>query len=276
MKKVISKVLGRYLNLINAISSKIGGKHAFYIFCFPFRAKLRSHQQRFLSTGLHFDLQVEGNEVRYYKWGVGDKKLLLVHGWQSNSFRWKKLIEALDLQEFTVFAFDAPGHGNSDGKISNVPLFERSIYHLVTRYGKVDAIVSHSIGAFASLYFVDKNPNLQPTKFVALASPGKVEDFIAFYANQLHLNSKTLKNFRHYFSEYVGQDIGYFHIKNMLGNMTAKGLIIHDIYDEATCYLYSEQIHELWKDSDLVLTSGLGHRLNSPEVIQTVKQFLAS
>jgi len=45
---VIMKIVGAYLNILNALSEKIDGKHAFYIFCYPFKAKLT--EQEFLDT----------------------------------------------------------------------------------------------------------------------------------------------------------------------------------------------------------------------------------
>jgi len=125
MEKIITTLLGLYLNTINLISSRIGGKQSFFIFCYPFKAKIKPNQQAFLDTAVPFKLPVDDFEIQGYKWGSGSRNLLFVHGWQSNAYRWKDYIETIDQNEFTIYAFDAPGHGNSGSTIANVPLFAK-------------------------------------------------------------------------------------------------------------------------------------------------------
>jgi hypothetical protein len=47
VEKLIKFILSTYLNLINRWFPKLGGKHAFLVFCHPFPVKLKKHQQAF-------------------------------------------------------------------------------------------------------------------------------------------------------------------------------------------------------------------------------------
>ena len=52
-----------------------------------------------------------------YRWLGKKETILLAHGWESNSFRWKDLIVKLDTAlDYNVIALDAPAHGRSSGE----------------------------------------------------------------------------------------------------------------------------------------------------------------
>ncbi len=273
---VIMNLVGIYLNLINSISKKIGGKHAFYLFCYPFKAKLTKKQQAFLDTAHRFKLDVDKKQIQCYRWGNGPKNLLFVHGWQSHSYRWKKYIESLSPDEFTIYAIDAPGHGNSDGKISNVPLFEKAIQAISIHIGELHSIVSHSIGSFSALYFVDQNPNRQPKKLVTLASPNSIEDFLDYYFKKLKLTNRTIRNFKSYFNQYTNKETSYFTLANVIKSNKADGLIIHDEGDKTLTVDYSKNLHMLWPKSKLVITQGFGHKLRDLSIVNMVGEFVIS
>jgi len=276
MKIIILKTLSIYLNFINLISSKIGGRHAFYIFCYPFKAKITEKQQQFLDTAHQFKLPVEDFEIQCYRWGNGPKNILFVHGWQSNTYRWKKFIESLSLDQFTIYSFDAPGHGNSGSRIGNVPLFEKSIQKVMDHIGEAESIVSHSIGSFSSLYYINQNPQFQPSKLVTLATPDSIDDFLDYYFSMLKLSKQTRQNFKKYFTHYTQKDLSFFRLENLVNNNKSTGLIIHDEEDKSVTVNYSKKLHNLWPYSKLVITNGLGHKLKSESIVRMVNEFVAS
>ncbi|MEM9548466.1 MAG: alpha/beta hydrolase [Bacteroidota bacterium] len=276
MKTLILKSLSIYLNLINLISSKIGGRHAFYIFCYPFKAKITKRQQAFLDTAHQFKLPVDDFEIQCYRWGNGPKNILFVHGWQSNTYRWKKYIENLPQDEFTIYSFDAPGHGNSGSLIGNVPLFEKSIQAMMDHIGEAESIVSHSIGSFSSLYYINQNPQFQPNKLVTLATPDSIDDFLDYYFSMLNLSKRTRINFKKYFVKYTQKDLSFFRLENILNRNKSEGLIIHDEKDDAVTVEYSRKLHRLWPYSKLLITKGLGHKLKSDSIVSVVNDFVVS
>ena len=262
--------------MINLISSKIGGRHAFYIFCYPFKAKITANQQEFLDTAHQFKLPIDDFEIQCYRWGNGPKNILFVHGWQSNTYRWRKYIETLLQDEFTIYSFDAPGHGNSGSLIGNVPLFEKSIQKMMDHIGEAESIISHSIGSFSSLYYINQNPNFQPNKLVTLATPDSIDDFLDYYFSTFKLSQKTRQNFIRYFTKYTKKDASFFRLENLLTSNQSSGLIIHDEGDKTTKVDYSKKLHSLWPYSKLVITNGLGHKLKGENIIQMVREFVIS
>ncbi len=276
MNDLLLKILGLYLNGINMILPETGGKHAFFIFCYPFKAKLSARQQAFLNSSYQFSLPIEDFKIKCYKWGNGPKNILFVHGWQSNTYRWKKYIEAIPKNDFTIYSFDAPGHGNSGSRIANVPLFEKSIRKIFSHVGEFESIISHSLGSFSSLYFIKQNPQFKLKKLVALATPDNIHDFIEYYFSMLNLSQKTKQNVMKYFIHYAQKDLSFFRLEKLIDNPQSRGLIIHDKNDESVSVNYSKKLHNLWPQSKLVLTEGLGHKLRSDKIVDMVKEFVAS
>jgi len=272
VQKLIIFILGRYLNFINLISKKTGGKHAFLVFCYPFPTKLKPKQAEFLNTAERFDFVFEEKRIAVYKWGNGSKHLLCLHGWQSQTFRWKKFIETFSKEEYTIFAIDAPGHGNSEGRLLHIPKYSRLIEHVVKEH-EISYILAHSMGAFASLNLFHLKPELSPKKIAVLGTPGEVSEFLDLFSGILNLSFKARKNMEDYIQNYFDATPADFSIRKIAATQHTKGLIIHDRDDKEAPFHYAELMHEVWENADIHITEGLGHKLRSIEVVEKVISF---
>lgn len=271
----IKVIIGNYFNVLSVVFPKMAGKQLFYFFCYPFKAKLKPAQQSFLDTAKKETVLVDGKKIMTYQWGTGPKSILFVHGWQSHSFRWKAYIDRFDKTKYKIIAFDAPGHGNSEGLFSNVPLYEQALHQIFQQIGKPDVIVSHSIGAFSSMYFMHKNKN-SVSQFVSLATPFTADQFIKYLEEELKLNEKAVFQLRSFFTGFVGQAPQDFSLDLFAQSIRSKSLIIHDANDETTSVDHSKTLHELLDDSALMVTEGYGHRLKSKAVVEQVYDFIES
>ena len=273
MHQVIIFLLSIYLRLVNFFSSRLGGKHAFLLFCYPFPLKLKKHQSDFLKTGsLSYD-DFEGKQIAQYQWGDGKEVILCLHGWQSSSFRWKKYVEAFDKNKYKVICIDAPAHGKSDGVLFNVPMYSRLIQQLLER-NKIDYILSHSLGAFSTMYLLSKNPVLSPKKVIALGTPNHADYFIDEFIRVLDLSTKIRENLVNYFSDYSGMITKDFDSKLFAKNQNSIGLIVHDQNDKEAPFEYARDMAKLWPRSTFTGTKGFGHKLRDESVVQEVVKFL--
>src|SRR6185369_1942807 len=93
-----------YLNTLAWIAPKKAGIKGFYLFCNPRRRPVKPHHMEFLDTAEKFTIDYAGKKVQGYKWGTGEKKLLLVHGWESHSYWWKNIVSALSKEKFTIYS----------------------------------------------------------------------------------------------------------------------------------------------------------------------------
>lgn len=273
-QKILAKTTGLYFNSLAYLNPNKVKKDGLKLFCTPFARKVKPHHQAFLATGLAEILVVNGNKIQTYKWGNGAKKVLLVHGWASHSFRWKSYIETLIKNDFTVFALDAPAHGNSDGKILNIVIYEKVIAAVLTQNIDIEAIISHSFGSVASILHLSKQPNPNIKKIVLMASPGKVKEFFDFWQQYLGLSSKAIKLISGQFEIELNNKIEYFVAANFAKNFTIPALIIHDKLDKTTNPNDSVTLNKAWKGSKLILTEGLGHELKGQELLNEIIDFI--
>lgn len=273
MQKVIVYLLSNYLRLVNSISPRLGGKHSFLLFCYPFPLKFKKYQSDFLKTSHFSFLDFEGKRIAQYRWGSGEKVILCLHGWQSNSFRWKKYVEVLDKKKYTMICLDAPAHGRSDGVLFNVPMYARLIQQFLEQ-NKVDSILSHSLGAFSTMYLLSNYPLLSPPKVIALGTPSYADSFIDEFIRVLNLSSKTRRNLVTYFTNYSGLKTNDFDSKLFAKNQKSFGLIVHDINDKEAPFEYAKEMAKIWPKSRFLGTEGFGHKLRDDSVVQEVIKFI--
>ena len=274
MKKFISKIIGLYLNTLSILAPKYAGKLGFELFCHPFRTKLTDKHLEFLRTATQSELKIGGETIKWYRWGNGPKKILMLHGWESHTYRWKSYIEALDQEQFTILSIDAPGHGLSTGRFMSVPFYKEAIEKLLVEIGTPEIVIGHSIGGFTGMYTFYLHPDRAPQKFVSLAPPGEAIEFFDFYRLQLGLTSYCTKLVIEHFTQIVGNPPSYFSAPSFVADFNFHGLLIHDEGDDETSVENSRAIHQSWRHSQLIITRGKGHNLKSAEIVNTVVGFV--
>ncbi|WP_339924798.1 alpha/beta hydrolase [uncultured Cyclobacterium sp.] len=267
--------LGLFLNTLNSVAPSKSGQLGFKFFCSPSRRKITKSQYAFLRTAEETDIKFNGKLIRHYRWGNGPKKIVFLHGWQSASFRWNQYIELLSKNpEYTLLAFDAPAHGQSEGKQFTVPAYASLINKVLEGYGAIHAVVTHSIGSFSFFYAYAKHKLPNINKLIALSTPGSATEFISFYKKSLHLNSNTVKSIVEEFQSIAHDDLDKISLPYLAKNLSIPGLIVHDQKDGLTDFSNARLLHQHWTQAELMTTTGLGHRLRSPEVVNAVLNFI--
>jgi len=275
LKKVIPLIFGTYINSIAIFSKTKAAKKAFILFCTPRKGKVLPHQEAYLNKAKKEVIQTEKAAIQIYEWPGNKETILLLHGWESNVFRWRNLITLLQEENYTIIACDAPAHGNSSGAILNVPMYEECTQKIIEKY-QPTYIISHSLGAMTALYNQYKrNSNTSIQKIITLGSPSVVTEFIDTYQKTLKLNQTVLKSLDDLFLKKFNFRINDFSIAEYVKSNEKKGLLIHDKLDPITPFHNSENIHRNWKGSKLIKTTGYGHSLHQDDVNQAIIDFLA-
>lgn len=274
MEKVIIKSLGAWLNLLAVLDPGRAGRLSFRIMAHPRRQPVTRKHLAFLNTAEQSSIVAEGNEIRVYRWGTGDRSVLFLHGWQSHTYRWKRYIEVFREAGYTAFAFDAPAHGQSQGSSATVPLYAEMIKAFVVRHGQPDAVIGHSMGTFASFYAFHKYPEITPRTLVTLAAPGEASEFVDYYQRKLSLSDRSRTILVDYFKKVFNAPPEFFSAPKFASELAIPGLLIHDEQDHETSVKHSRRIHNAWKGSQLVTTQGLGHNLKSLEIVDRVFNFV--
>jgi pimeloyl-ACP methyl ester carboxylesterase len=275
MKKTLIILFFRYyLNTLSLISPIKAGKAGFLMFCHPRRRAVKPHHLEFLNSSEKFTVEYTGKKVQGYKWGNGEKKLLLVHGWESHSYWWKSIVTTLPKEKFTLISIDAPGHGLSEGSFIHLPHYSGLIEKLIETHGGFYAILGHSFGAFSSMYTLFRAPQLPVSKLVLMASPGEMQEFVDYYQALIKFTPRTMKAILDYFVKMISHKPDYFSLKEFAKGIKIPGLFVHDTEDKEAPYRHALAAHKNWPNSEMITTTGLGHNLKSTDLIKEVEKFL--
>ncbi|MEM9144131.1 MAG: alpha/beta hydrolase [Bacteroidota bacterium] len=275
LSKLVPKLYGISLNLRALLSPLSAGKKAFEIFCTVRKGRVLAKQQDYLEQAKHSREQVAGHEIQTYRWPGTDDTVLLVHGWESNSFRWRNLIAQLQEKHYNVIAFDAPAHGHSTGKLLHVPLYGDCIHHMVNTFGPT-YVIGHSVGGMAVLYTEYKHGLKGAKKIVTLGSPSEFYEILDKYQEILRFGSRVRQGFEAYIQKRFGWTVMDFSSSTYVQKNTKKGLLVHDRQDLLAPFHASEKVHAAWKGSEFIPTQGLGHSLHQDNVQDWIVGFLES
>ena len=279
MKKLIGKFLpkifGVYFNIAVHFNPKKIARKAFLLFCTPRKGRVLTTQKPFLTNAKDDLIDFDGRTLQTYRWHGEGPTVLLIHGWESNTFRWRDLIAELQKENYNVIAFDAPAHGYSFGSILNVPLYADAAQKIIEMYRPI-YIVGHSIGGMTMVYNQHKYNNSHIAKMVSLGAPSELSDFMRQYRNILGLSKNMMTQMEAYFVNTFDFKFSDFSSPIFANSLTVPGLIIHDELDAIAPFWCSEQVHATWKNSILISTKGLGHSLHQDKVRRQIIDFLKS
>jgi pimeloyl-ACP methyl ester carboxylesterase len=145
------------------------------LICYSPKMPLRLQQEQLLNEAEKFTLTVKDEyfakkELHFngFKWGSGEKKVLITHGWGSKAADFSEIITALrTIDNIRIIAFDAPGNGSSEGELSNLLLFKESVKAIIQNYGTPDVLIGHSLGGMANVVAL-KELSVSPQLLISL------------------------------------------------------------------------------------------------------------
>jgi len=279
MKKRFSQLLpkayGVFLNLYAIIFPDKVGEKAFYVFSKVRKGKVLPNQKGYLETAKDQVIPLENYNIQTYRWPGNKETIVLIHGWESNSWRWHKLIEKLKAADYNTIAFDAPAHGGSSGTHLHVPLYAEVLQVLIETYSP-EYLVGHSMGGMTSLFNEYLHPSPFVKKIVTIGSPSEYHEIFTHYKELLGFNNRVARILAEYFIKRFGFTQKEFSSSKFVQTNTKTGLLFHDRFDLITPYHASEQVYAAWKGSQLITTEGLGHSMHQDEVNEQIITFLAS
>lgn len=273
MKPVLIKLYGTYFNVLIRFSRTKTARLAFKVFSTVRKGRVLPHQKKYLDDAKDQILPLGKHTLQTYRWKGTRQTVLLIHGWESNTWRWHKLIEKLQKANYNIIAFDAPGHGYSSGTTLHIPLYAEAVEQVI-QATRPSFLVGHSMGGMSLLYNEYKHPNTAVAKIVTVGSPSKYHDILKHYQHLLGFNDKVMHALKDYFQDRFGISIHQLSSKIFVVENEKKGLLLHDRLDTITPHQASVDVHDHWRNSTLISTEGLGHSMHQDEVNEKIIAFL--
>lgn len=268
--------LKQFLKLIERISPELGMRAAAYIFSKPLKFKLPEKELKALAYCQQILVAVpEINEtIMCFEWKNKGEKVLLAHGWSGRGTQLYAIAENLYKKGYHVVSFDAPAHGKSTGKATNMLQWVATIKMLNIHYRGFDIFIGHSLGGMAILKFCEQPTNAK--KIITIGSGDLMRTIFDNFINAIGLNFKTSERMKTYFQDKYKVKINEYDASYVVKKQQTPTLIIHDEDDRDININCALNIHKHHPNSTLMTTSGLGHRriLRDEKVVHKIISFI--
>tara|TARA_B110000459_G_scaffold159502_1_gene175012 strand:+ start:651 stop:1478 length:828 start_codon:yes stop_codon:yes gene_type:complete len=274
MKSFIPKIVGAILNFIAIFSATYASKLALQLFSKPRGGMLTPNGRLFLDTASKTTLYYNNLEIQTYHWKGSKKTVLLAHGWESNSNRWRHEIEKLQTEDYDIIALDGPAHGASGSDTFNAMLYSEFI-NIVSRKFKPSVFIGHSVGAMAVILFLQKQTYSDVNKIVLLGAPSAFTGIMERYKKMMGYSKTIDRGIDYHIQLKFGHPPSYFSTANHIKKIEAPGLIFHDKKDPIIPYKDALEIDSQFKNGQLISTDGFGHSLKGNFITEKVIKFLS-
>ena len=233
----------------------------------PLRVPATAQEQALLDSGARSHVVYSGNRLAVWHWGGKGPRVLLVHGWNSRASHLGGFVQALVAAGYQVVAFDAPGHGESEGGRSNVVDLGRAVLKVAEAVGPVDAAIGHSMGSPALLYAFAHG--LSVSASVHIAGPSSLQGALLRAAATVGLSDEQADRLLALMEEETGDPMVAMELFRLAEGFRHPALIVHDRDDREVPFEESRLLQAAWPDSTFHEMSGLGHRriLNDATVV---------
>jgi pimeloyl-ACP methyl ester carboxylesterase len=251
------------LNLINVVSPSLAAYEAFDLFTKPYGRPRKKRKSGWMAKAESLLLESRGLKLNGYKWRAhadNDKKLLIIHGFAGSVASFERYFSGLLHFGYDVYAYEAPGHGSSEGNRLNAVMYSEIIQEIIQAHGPFNAYLAHSLGGLALMLALHENPPANKP-LVSLIAPATesttaADKFFEF----LQLPSDLRESFEQLVKKRSGKPLEWFSIRRVLPEVNARILWLHDASDTTTpigdvfplLNAHLEHVH-------FHFTEGLGH-----------------
>jgi esterase/lipase len=263
--------------LLSAFSKKKAADEAFKLFCTP-----QSHDKNDLSEIFRqaekLYLKFDQYDIVGYRWNKeGQRKALILHGFESSAINFESYIKPLIKKGYEVLAFDAPAHGYSSGKQVTAIVYSNFIKYIHENYGPVQSFVAHSFGGLVLSLILAEIPHDESYRVALIAPATETSTAIDQFFQFLQLNAGVKREFENIIVNLSGHPVSWFSINRAMKNIRAKILWVHDEDDKTTPLSDALKVKvENYPNVRFVITRGLGHSriYRDDEVCRNVVNFL--
>lgn len=238
--------------------------------------KLRENELATLEKADKEKYKFKNFDIQLYTWRGGEKKVLLIHGWEGQAGNFSDLIERLSADGFKVYSFDAPSHGFSSKGQTSLFEFTELVGVLIKKFD-IKLLVSHSFGGVATTYALFENQDIQIEKYVLITTPDKFIERIDDVAEMVGISEKVKNRLISRLEKETNNDVKSLNVSKFVKSINVnKSLIIHDINDKVIPIYRSKNVHQNWAVSEFMEIEGTGHFriLRTEKVIDKVIDYL--
>jgi pimeloyl-ACP methyl ester carboxylesterase len=274
---VLRRRLQRFYGVVTRVSPRLAGRLALTLFLTPPRRRLETVDAPVFARARRSQVAVGGRTVRIFEWGdPSHDAILLLHGWGSHAARFGGFVTPLLGAGFRVVGFDAPAHGESAGRRSDLRQFRESLADVIGARGPVRGIVAHSLGGAAAVWLCAEAPPDALRALVCVGMPRDSGYMMESFALVIGLRDDARRYLREHFVAKFGDPPEAFSTHALAPRVTLPTLVVHDRDDDVAPLEHAQGFAAALPDGTLHVTHGLNHSgpLRDPATIGTIVAFL--
>jgi pimeloyl-ACP methyl ester carboxylesterase len=262
------------MNALGAVAPPLAGRWAFDLFRRPARFPEPAWEAEIGKTARRWTVPFRGGQLAACSWGEGPA-VLLAHGWSGRGTQLGAFVAPLVEAGYSVVAYDAPAHGRSSGRRTNLYEVAASVRHMAREVGPLSAVVAHSFGAVATTLALGDGMDVGGVAFLGPAC--RASQAVRGFARQLGLTLPVELGLRGELERSFGSGVWQeTSAANVARKLSVPALLIHDLEDREVPYREAQILAHAWPGARLLTTAGLGHRriLRDPGILGEVVSFI--
>jgi pimeloyl-ACP methyl ester carboxylesterase len=267
----IMKVVQNVIKVIYFFSKKMAKKLVIKLFCRPSKSKQTKSRNKFYASGKTEILSIRGFDINIFIKGKGPV-IFVNHGWNSDAYNLRHIIEDLIDQGYQVIAPDMACHGRSSGssidQIEMAFVLEQILLHYNKRYD-LEYVVTHSWGGTVMLLTLDllykKGIELPIKKMISLSMPSKPNAIMDLFCNLLDLNEDLREALEDNLVLIANKDNRTlneafpYYLDEFIHEKSFELELIHDAADKIIPFENSTLFAKKYPKTNLTITNELGH-----------------
>lgn len=262
--------------VLQFFSSTLATKFALKIFATPQKFKTPEREEMMRESAKKQLITVPSikKDIMIYEYGYSKQKVLLVHGWAGRGTQLYQIADKILENRMMAISFDAPAHGLSKGKTTDLPEYVATINYINEIYGPFEAVIGHSFGGITSMATLAENPFTD--KLVTIGIDCSINDVIDNFTKKLQLKQPVSTKIKKHLSKIFKRSIESVSPCQMAKKMTISTLVLHDTQDADVDVSNAYKIRQNLINGELLITNGLGHRriLRNKKVIDRIIDFI--
>jgi pimeloyl-ACP methyl ester carboxylesterase len=259
-----TRLAGLGLRSISRLSRDAAARGAETLFLSPIRTTRPERERAWLAPAHRDDAVVAGRRLAIHVWDGATHRpatVILVHGWGGRGSQLGAFVAPLVAEGARVVAFDAPAHGDSPGRQTNLIQFAESVAGVVERFSEwapPAGVIAHSFGAAATTIALSRGSRVERVVFLAPAED--YGHFTGLFRRTLGLDAAVVERMQRRIERRIGVDWSSVRGGELARRLRQPLLVVHDEQDREVPLAHGETIAGRWPGARLERTRGLGHQ----------------
>jgi pimeloyl-ACP methyl ester carboxylesterase len=259
--------LRRFFALATRISPRLAARLALELFLRPPRRRMDAEDAPVVARAARRSLVLGRGRIHALEWTprqdggtpVPRPAVLLLHGWGSHAARFGSFVEPMLAAGWRVIALDAPAHGESTGRRSDLGQFRDALAAALDELAPVRGIVAHSLGAAAAVWLLADEPHRDVRSLVVVGMPRDVGYMMESFMLVLDLRDDVRELLRRRFVARFGTAPEGFSAHALAARLRVPTLVVHDEDDDVAPLEHASHFALGLGRGRLSITRGLNH-----------------